>query len=232
VKTATCVEWGYTGDIYCALCDKLLETGTSILAKGHTYVGIVIKEPGENEDGIKTYYCTTCGDSYTETVARITPIVTEQETETKTQQTVQQPAEQKVTAPLSSAKKDKTSGNGKVDHSSSDNKQRNSTTEQTTTREVHNETELPVIVEEIVEAESEDGVKKIEEVTETMEEDTAAVEGSETAGGAQTAEEGTQEIVNENTGHTAGIIALLVGCLALLGGGVTWRLRTEKKGKN
>ncbi len=45
-KAATCAEDGYTGDLYCKTCGKLLEAGKTVDALGHNY-----------ENGI----CTVCG---------------------------------------------------------------------------------------------------------------------------------------------------------------------------
>lgn len=45
-KDATCTEDGYTGDVVCSDCGKVLEEGKAISATGHNYV-----------DGV----CTVCG---------------------------------------------------------------------------------------------------------------------------------------------------------------------------
>lgn len=61
-EPATCTEEGYTGDVVCADCGVLLETGKSIAAKGHSYdAGTVTIEPTETETGLKVYTCTECG---------------------------------------------------------------------------------------------------------------------------------------------------------------------------
>ena len=61
---ATCTEAGYTGDVYCVDCGKLIEQGTVIDALGHSYEAVVT-EPTCTEQGYTTYTCTVCGDTYT-----------------------------------------------------------------------------------------------------------------------------------------------------------------------
>ena len=62
-KDATCTEDGYSGDIYCADCGALLESGTTIPATGHDYVAVVTA-PTCTEQGYTTHTCSRCGDSY------------------------------------------------------------------------------------------------------------------------------------------------------------------------
>lgn len=71
-REATCKEEGYTGDTYCTDCDKLLETGEELAALGHDYLASVTKQPTTTEEGIRTYTCTRCGHSYTESIAKLT----------------------------------------------------------------------------------------------------------------------------------------------------------------
>ena len=71
-REATCKEEGYTGDTYCTGCDKLLETGEELAALGHDYLASVTKQPTTTEEGIRTYTCTRCGNTYTESIARLT----------------------------------------------------------------------------------------------------------------------------------------------------------------
>ena len=56
--TVTCTENGYTGDIYCAGCDELLERGNVIEADGHT---------GGRATCTEKAVCDICGKSYGET---------------------------------------------------------------------------------------------------------------------------------------------------------------------
>ena len=70
-KEAGCTEAGYTGDICCTACSKVLTSGTVIPAKGHSYISVITKQPTTAEEGIRTYTCGGCGHSYTETVAKL-----------------------------------------------------------------------------------------------------------------------------------------------------------------
>ena len=71
-REATCKEEGYTGDTYCTGCDKLLSTGKELAALGHDYKATVTKQPTTTEEGVRTYTCTRCGHSYTESIAKLT----------------------------------------------------------------------------------------------------------------------------------------------------------------
>ena len=71
-REATCTQTGYTGDTYCTDCDKLLETGEELAALGHDYQASVTKQPTTTEEGIRTYTCTRCSNTYTESIARLT----------------------------------------------------------------------------------------------------------------------------------------------------------------
>lgn len=71
-KAATCTEDGYTGDTYCTDCNTLLQTGTSIPSSGHSWDnGVVTKQPTETEEGIRTYTCTVCSATRTESIPPI-----------------------------------------------------------------------------------------------------------------------------------------------------------------
>ena len=54
---ATCTEEGYTGDLYCTDCEKQLEEGTTIPAKGHT---------GGEATCIAKAVCEVCGEEFGE----------------------------------------------------------------------------------------------------------------------------------------------------------------------
>ena len=71
-REATCTQTGYAGDTYCTDCDKLLETGEELAALGHDYLASVTKQPTTTEEGVRTYTCTRCGHSYTESIAKLT----------------------------------------------------------------------------------------------------------------------------------------------------------------
>ena len=71
-REATCTQTGYAGDTYCTDCDKLLSTGKELAALSHDYLASVTKQPTTTEEGIRTYTCTRCGHSYTESIAKLT----------------------------------------------------------------------------------------------------------------------------------------------------------------
>ena len=71
LKEATCTQTGYTGDTYCTDCDKLLGMGKELAALGHDYKATVTKQPTTTEEGIRTYTCTRCNSSYTESIAKL-----------------------------------------------------------------------------------------------------------------------------------------------------------------
>ena len=64
---ATCGKAGYTGDIYCTICNKKLTTGTSIAATGnHAYGELnVIEAPSAIKGGKGEHTCKVCGDKKT-----------------------------------------------------------------------------------------------------------------------------------------------------------------------
>lgn len=72
-KPATCTQNGYTGDKYCRDCDILLEAGTVINAIGaHSWDnGRVTKPATCTATGVKTYACTVCRETKTETIVKI-----------------------------------------------------------------------------------------------------------------------------------------------------------------
>lgn len=70
-KTSTCKEKGYSGDIYCSVCTKLLKSGEPTELADHDYEIKVVKEATYTETGIKKYTCKVCGNTKEE----IIPIV-------------------------------------------------------------------------------------------------------------------------------------------------------------
>lgn len=62
-KEATCKSEGYTGDTYCSVCGKLLESGQKIAKKEHTPGEWEIIEPTCKKYGLKRRDCTVCGES-------------------------------------------------------------------------------------------------------------------------------------------------------------------------
>lgn len=71
VKPATCAQKGYTGDTYCVDCDEKLADGTATAALGHSYKETITRQPSVTKEGVKTYTCSRCGDSYTEAIAKL-----------------------------------------------------------------------------------------------------------------------------------------------------------------
>lgn len=70
-KAATCTENGYTGDTVCTECGQVLSRGESIPALGHSYTSSVTKEPTTEQEGVRTYTCSRCGDTYTEKMEKL-----------------------------------------------------------------------------------------------------------------------------------------------------------------
>ena len=70
-REATCTQTGYAGDTYCTDCNKLMSTGKELAALGHDYKATVTKQPTTTEEGVRTYTCTKCGHSYTQSIAKI-----------------------------------------------------------------------------------------------------------------------------------------------------------------
>ncbi|MCR5503950.1 MAG: InlB B-repeat-containing protein [Lachnospiraceae bacterium] len=72
--TATCTEKGYTGDTYCTDCGKLIQRGeeTDIDPDNHDYDdGVETIAPTILSEGEKTFTCSRCHHSYTETLPAI-----------------------------------------------------------------------------------------------------------------------------------------------------------------
>ena len=69
-KDATCKEKSYTGDTYCTDCGKKISSGKSIAkTETHSYDdGKITTKPTCTKRGTKTYTCTICGNTKTETV--------------------------------------------------------------------------------------------------------------------------------------------------------------------
>lgn len=66
-----CGTAGYTGDTYCLGCGALISAGADIPAVGnHSYSSAVTTTATCSATGVKTYTCSVCGDSYTETIEK------------------------------------------------------------------------------------------------------------------------------------------------------------------
>ena len=71
-EETTCSKEGYTGDQVCKDCDTVVEKGTVIAKKGHTWnVGEVTTSATCEEKGVKTYTCTVCKETKTEEIPAI-----------------------------------------------------------------------------------------------------------------------------------------------------------------
>ena len=70
-KEASCTEEGYTGDTYCKDCGAKLESGSVIAKTEHKWdEGKITQNPTCVEDGEKTYTCTSCQKTRTESIAK------------------------------------------------------------------------------------------------------------------------------------------------------------------
>ena len=66
----TCTESGYTAGVYCNDCDTYISGHEYVEDLGHSYnAGVVTTQPTCTAAGIKTFTCTVCGDTYTQSVA-------------------------------------------------------------------------------------------------------------------------------------------------------------------
>lgn len=74
IKKESCRSDGYTGDIFCQDCGKLLEEGRIIPKTEHAWdEGKVTKQPTTVKTGSKTYTCVNCGTTKTEAIAKLKP---------------------------------------------------------------------------------------------------------------------------------------------------------------
>jgi len=67
----TCTTEGYSGDTYCSDCGSWLSGGVTLSVTGHNYVGVVTRKATTEREGVRTYTCSKCGDSYTESIAKL-----------------------------------------------------------------------------------------------------------------------------------------------------------------
>lgn len=68
----TCTKSGRTEYKKCSVCGEIIEFSKVIPAKGHTWDnGVITKEPSEEEIGLMTYKCTTCGAIRTEDIPKL-----------------------------------------------------------------------------------------------------------------------------------------------------------------
>ena len=70
VATEDCGNNGYTGDTYCLGCNTKIAEGTVIPATGkHSYIGVETTAATCNANGVMTYTCEVCFNTYDETIA-------------------------------------------------------------------------------------------------------------------------------------------------------------------
>ena len=74
-EKATCSKAGYTGDTYCLDCKEKIASGSVIPKTAHSWdSGRVTKNPTYDTTGIKTYTCTACRTTKTESIAKLSRI--------------------------------------------------------------------------------------------------------------------------------------------------------------
>ena len=67
---ATCTTPGKTAGKHCSVCNEVLVAQTVIPAKGHSWnEGVITTAPTCENAGVKTYTCTVCNETKTETIA-------------------------------------------------------------------------------------------------------------------------------------------------------------------
>ena len=69
-KDATCKEAGYI-KVVCETCGATIGESITLEKKKHIYQSTVTIEPTCSKEGVRTYTCALCGDSYTEAIATI-----------------------------------------------------------------------------------------------------------------------------------------------------------------
>ena len=68
-KEATCMKAGYTGDMYCKDCGEKISSGEVIAKLAHTWdEGEVTTAPTCTKPGVRTYTCSVCKATRTETI--------------------------------------------------------------------------------------------------------------------------------------------------------------------
>ena len=73
---ATCTASGLTGGKHCSVCDAVIKSQTIVKALGHSWDnGVVIKVATITEISIKTYTCTRCGVTKTESIPALGTVI-------------------------------------------------------------------------------------------------------------------------------------------------------------
>ena len=65
----TCTKSGLTQGTHCSACGKALTAQTQLNAKGHSYTSVITTDSTCTQTGVKTFTCSACGDSYTQSIA-------------------------------------------------------------------------------------------------------------------------------------------------------------------
>ena len=68
--TATCTKTGLTEGKMCLACGEIIVAQKTVAKKSHSYKSTVTKQASCEENGVKTYKCSSCGDNYTESIAK------------------------------------------------------------------------------------------------------------------------------------------------------------------
>jgi hypothetical protein len=72
-RDPTCTDDGMTEGSHCSLCKTVIKAQETIPADGHAWDGgKITKEVTCKEDGVKTYICSVCKETKTETIAKLT----------------------------------------------------------------------------------------------------------------------------------------------------------------
>lgn len=69
-KPPTCTEEGI-GHKECTKCQMVIESGIKEKALGHDYKGEVTTEPTTEKEGVRTYTCSRCDHTYTESIPKL-----------------------------------------------------------------------------------------------------------------------------------------------------------------
>lgn len=68
----------YDNVIYCTVCgEELSRENVTVPAIGHAYTSEITKQPTLNDEGIETFTCSNCGDTYTQPIAKLEGAVAE-----------------------------------------------------------------------------------------------------------------------------------------------------------
>lgn len=67
---ATCTKTGLTEGKHCSVCNEVIVAQKVVPKKAHSYKASVTTEATCKAEGVKTYKCSACGDSYTEKIAK------------------------------------------------------------------------------------------------------------------------------------------------------------------